>query len=98
MGQAIVRMDDAKKQYQKNVDLYRKAMMEYEKAQDGKCGNIFFSRLGQPLQVVDPHIRIHDLQGSSSGCGYQDYKVKITYADDDYFVVKSVEILEKITK
>jgi len=98
MGQAIARMDATKKQYQQNVALYRKAMMNYEKAQGGKCGNILFSRLSQPIEVVGPRVRIHHLQGSSSGCGYQDYKVKIAYGDDEYFVVNGVEVLEKITK
>jgi hypothetical protein len=98
MGRAMADMDAAQKQYQKNVALYRKAMMDYEKTHGGDCGNIFFSRLSQPIEVVGPRARIHDLQGSSRRCGYQDYRVKIAYADDKCFVVDSVEVLEKRTK
>jgi hypothetical protein len=98
MGRAMADTDAAQKQYQKNVALHRKAMMDYEKVHGGDCGNIFFSRLSPPIEVVGPRVQIHDLQGSSRRCGYQDYRVKIAYTDEKYFVVDWVEVLESRAK
>jgi hypothetical protein len=54
-------------------------------------------KVGNPNQSIIEG-RTSDLQGSSSGCGYQDYRVKISYSDNSYFVVQSVEILERLPK
>jgi hypothetical protein len=85
-------------QKQKNEDAYRQAMMDYEKAHGGKCGSISFYGMSGPFQVVESRVEILKLQGTSSECGKLDYKVKITYKDDNRSVVKQVEVLEKITQ
>jgi hypothetical protein len=97
-GQAISKLDDTERQYNKNVVAYTKAMMDYEQAHGGTCGNIFFSSLSQPIKVVAPRVHICTLQGSSSGCGHQDYKVKVTYEDDACSIVNGVEVLEKMAQ
>jgi hypothetical protein len=84
-------------QERKNVDAYRQAMMDYEKAHGGKCGSIVYSGMSAPYQFVGPHVEIIRLQGSSSKCGRLDYKVKITY-EDNRRIAKQVEVLEKITQ
>jgi len=97
-GHAINKFSDVEGQYQKNVAAYRKAMMDYEQAHRGKCGTIFFSSLSTPIQIVGPRVQIYKLQGSSNECGYEDYKVEITYEDGACRIVKQVEVLEKITQ
>ena len=98
MGQAISRLDETERQYNKNVAAYRQAMMDYEKAHGRDCGSIFFSSLSTPTQSPEPRVQICKLQGSSKECGYQDYKVRISFKDDACFTVKTVEILDRSTQ
>lgn len=93
---AIASLDATKRQYQKNVELYEQVMTDYEKAHGDSCGHIMFSSIVGPMQKPEPHVEICKLQGSSSRCGYLNYKVRVTYADDADFVVKTVEILERM--
>ena len=74
-----------------------RAVEDYEEAHGGNCKFLSISRLSEPIQAIDPHILVHTLQLCSTNCGYQDYKVKITYEDDTYRIVKQLEILEKVT-
>ena len=94
--QAIASLDATQRQYQKNVELYEQAMTDYEKAHGDSCGHIMFSSIVGPMQTPEPRVQICRLQGSSSKCGYQNYRASISYADDACFVVKTVEILERM--
>ena len=85
------------KQRQKDNDAYVKAMTDYEKAHDGKCGSISFNGKSAPYQMVRPNVEFITLQGMSSECGKVSYKVKITY-ERGFTDVKQVEVLEKITQ
>ncbi|HXI71106.1 MAG TPA: hypothetical protein VNN22_12190 [Verrucomicrobiae bacterium] len=96
-GPAIANLDDAQRQYQKNVEVYKQAMMDYEKAHGDSCGYIMFSSIVGPLQTPEPRAHICKLQGMSRRCGYQNYQVRITYADDACRIVKTVEVLERMT-
>jgi hypothetical protein len=95
-GRRIARLGATQRQYQKNVELYEQTMTDYEKAQGDSCGHIMFSSIVGPMQTPEPHVEICKLQGSCSKCGYLDYRVRITYADDANFVVKTAEILERM--
>ncbi len=96
-GQAIASLDDAERQFQKNVEFYKRAMRDYEKAHGDNCGHIMFSNIVGPLQASDePRGKIYRLQGSSRRCGYQNYRARISYSDDACRIVKSVEILERM--
>ena len=95
MGRAIAEMDERQKHYSHNVPIYRRAMEDYEKAQGNKCGTIDFVGVSEPLQIVEPHVFIHHLEGRSTGCGYKTYKVKITCANNSSWKAKKVEILER---
>jgi hypothetical protein len=97
-GRAILSMDDAKREYQRSVEVYKKAMQDYETANGGNCGHILFSSIVGPLETPAPRVQICKLQGSSQGCGYQNYKVRVTYADDACMIVKTVEVLERMGK
>lgn len=81
---------------QQNNDVYTKAMVDYEKANGGKCGTISFYGMSGPYQKLTSHIQIFTLQGTSSECGKLNYRVKVTY-EGLFNDVKQVEILEKIT-
>ncbi len=81
---------------QPDYTIYTKAMMDYEKAHDGKCGTIAFYGMSGPYQKVTSHIQIFTLQGTSSECGRLNYRVKVTY-EGLFNDVKQVDILEKIT-
>ena len=94
-GQAITSLNDTERQYQKNVAIYRQAMTDYEKAQGRNCGRIMFSSIVGPIETPQTRVQIYKLQGSSSNCGYQNYKAKIAYADDACHIVTTVEILER---
>ena len=81
---------------QQNDDVYTKAMVNYEKANGGKCGSISFHGTSGPFQKVTSHVEIFTLQGISSECGMLNYRVKVTYKGL-FNDVKQVEILKKIT-
>jgi hypothetical protein len=97
-GQAIASLDDAERQYQKNVEVYKQAMMDYEKAHGDSCGHIMFSSIVGPMEKPERRVQINKLQGSSRRCGYQNYKARITYEDDACRIVKTVEILERMAQ
>jgi hypothetical protein len=85
------------KQRKKDNDAYVKAMTDYEKAHDGKCGSISYYGMSAPYQMVKPNVEFITLQGMSSECGKVSYKVKITY-ERGFTDVKQVEVLEKMTQ
>ena len=64
-GQTIASLDDTERQYQKNVEIYKQAMMDYEKAHGDSCGHIMFSSIVGPTETPEPRIQIYKLQGSS---------------------------------
>jgi hypothetical protein len=97
-GQAITSMDAAKRQYQKNVALYERAMTDYEKAHGDRCGHIMFSSIVGPTQIPEPRVRVYKLQGSSRKCGYQNYRATISYADDACHLAQAVEIVERMAQ
>lgn len=87
------------KQRQKENNIYVAAMMDYEKAHGGKCGDITLYGNGprvEPVQTVnDQPVWVEILKGNSSQCGILTYKARVTYKDERY-EVKRVEILEKL--
>lgn len=86
------------KQKQETENTFSQAMTDYDKAHGGKCGSISYAGLGGPFQVVDSRVQIFKLFGTSSECGAQIYKVKVTYGDDGLNTMKQVEVLGKITQ
>jgi hypothetical protein len=95
-GRAIASMDEAKRRYQNDVELYKKAMADYETANGGNCGHILFSSIVGPLETPGPRVQIYKLQGLSQGCGHQNYKTRITYTDDACNLIRTVEVLERM--
>jgi hypothetical protein len=86
------------KQKRREDAVYSQAMMDYEKAHGGKCGSIIVSGLSAPIEDLEPRVVICKIQGSSTDCGYLDYRARIIYEDDSRRVVKKVEITEKVAR
>jgi hypothetical protein len=86
------------KQKRREHAVYSQAMMDYEKAHGGKCGSIIVSGLSAPIEDLEPRVVVCKIQGSSTDCGYMDYRARITYEDDSRRVVKKVEITEKVAR
>jgi hypothetical protein len=97
-GRAIAGMDEAQRQADERFTArrraFQKAMMDYEATHGGRRGIIKISDI-QRIEEVGPNVHIYRIQGVFSSNEHVAYKMKVT--DDDDSVVKSAEILEKLT-
>jgi|GraSoiStandDraft_4_1057263.scaffolds.fasta_scaffold1217430_1 hypothetical protein len=86
-----------RKEMQSNHSVCIKALEDYEEAQGRKCKFLSVSRLSEPIQSIGRDVLVHTLEAHSSNCGEQNYKVRITYEDDTYRLVKKLEVIERLT-
>ena len=82
------------RQFERNVSMYREAMMNYEKVHGGKRGPIS-PVLMETQGDLSAVAQILNLQGISSEGQKLSYKIKVTYGDRTHLVVNQVDILEK---
>jgi len=85
---------ESRRQFERNISMYREAMMNYEEDHGGKRGTI--SPVLMELQEnLSPFAQILNLQGISSEGQKLNYNIKVTFSDRTHIVVSRVDILEK---